>query len=129
MENGGMCLGYSDAHYGHPRNMIMPREPENMGQGWETARRLDRPEILTVDENGILQVPGNEWSIFRLGVIGHIIHVQVDTTHFKGNFPDSFTLEAGLFYACDKELEHSSLNWTTLLPRTKVVQLQYLHTF
>ena len=22
MTNGGVCLGYSDAHFGHPRNMI-----------------------------------------------------------------------------------------------------------
>ena len=24
MENGSVCLGYSDAHYGHPRNMARP---------------------------------------------------------------------------------------------------------
>lgn len=22
LTNGGVCLGYSDAHFGHPRNMI-----------------------------------------------------------------------------------------------------------
>ena len=27
-----------------------------MGDGWETARRLDRPSILTADSRGILQV-------------------------------------------------------------------------
>ena len=39
---GGLCLGYSDAHYGHPRNIIKPGPGVNMGDGWETARRLDR---------------------------------------------------------------------------------------
>lgn len=24
MENGSVCLGYSDAHYGHPRNLARP---------------------------------------------------------------------------------------------------------
>ena len=43
---GGLCLGYSDAHYGHPRNIIKPGPGVNMGDGWETARRLDRSAII-----------------------------------------------------------------------------------
>jgi allantoicase len=46
MVNGGVCMGYSDAHYGHPRNIIQPGRGFNMGDGWETARRLDRPCVL-----------------------------------------------------------------------------------
>ena len=45
VEAGGLCLGYSDAHYGHPRNMIKPGPGVNMGDGWETARRLDRSGV------------------------------------------------------------------------------------
>lgn len=44
--SGGVCLGYSDAHYGHPRNLISPWPPASMADGWETARRLDRPSVL-----------------------------------------------------------------------------------
>lgn len=43
---GGSCVAYSDAHYGHPRNLISPGRGVNMGDGWETARRLDRPPVL-----------------------------------------------------------------------------------
>ena len=43
---GGLCLGYSDAHYGHPRNIIKPGPGVNMGDGWETARRLDRSAVI-----------------------------------------------------------------------------------
>ena len=39
---GGVCLGFSDAHYGHPRNIIKTDPADKMGDGWETARRLDR---------------------------------------------------------------------------------------
>ncbi|KAG1964042.1 putative allantoicase [Pimephales promelas] len=92
--NGGVCVGYSDAHYGHPRNMIALGRGENMGDGWETARRLDRPTILRVDEKGILQVPGCEWAILRLGHPGIISKIELDTNHFKGNFPDSCKIEA-----------------------------------
>jgi allantoicase len=48
MENGGVCMGLSDAHYGHPRNLIKKGRGINMGDGWETARRMDRPAILKV---------------------------------------------------------------------------------
>ena len=48
MVNGGVCQGLSDAHYGHPRNLIKPNRGINMGDGWETARRKDRPPILKV---------------------------------------------------------------------------------
>ncbi|XP_049914498.1 allantoicase isoform X2 [Epinephelus moara] len=93
LPNGGVCLGYSDAHFGHPRNMIGLGRAVNMADGWETARRLDRPKHLKVDQRGILQVPGSEWAVFRLGHPGVISSVEVDTNHFKGNFPDSFRIE------------------------------------
>ncbi|XP_058059884.1 probable inactive allantoicase [Anopheles bellator] len=93
MFNGGRCTEYSNAHYGHPRNLIKPSDGRNMGDGWETARRLDRPAVLMVDENGILQVPGCEWAIFALAAPGWIEEVHVDTKHFKGNYPDSVRLE------------------------------------
>ena len=48
MEHGGVCQGLSDAHYGHPRNLIKRGRGINMGDGWETARRKDRPPVLKV---------------------------------------------------------------------------------
>ena len=40
--------GLSDAHYGHPRNLIKKERGKDMGDGWETARRKDRPPVLKV---------------------------------------------------------------------------------
>lgn len=94
MLNGGQCLDFSNAHYGHPRNLIKPSRGINMGDGWETARRNDRPAILTTDERGILKVPGCEWAVFKLGMKGTVQKIVVDTNHFKGNFPDSVKIEA-----------------------------------
>uniref|UniRef100_A0A6Q2YG66 Allantoate amidinohydrolase n=1 Tax=Esox lucius TaxID=8010 RepID=A0A6Q2YG66_ESOLU len=110
--NGGVCLGYSDAHYGHPRNMIGLGRSANMGDGWETARRLDRPKILEVDVNGILQVPGYEWAVLRLGHPGVISQIEIDTNHFKGNFPDSCKIEACLLTP-EEEREYISGRWSS----------------
>ncbi|XP_078799229.1 allantoicase isoform X3 [Oryzias latipes] len=123
LTNGGMCLGYSNAHFGHPRNMIGLGQAANMADGWETARRLDRPKELKVNECGILQVPGYEWAVFRLGHPGVISSIEVDTTHFKGNFPDSCRLEACLL--TQEEERHliktswNSVKWEELLPPQK----------
>ena len=53
LENGGVCVGLSDAHYGHPRNLIKKGRGINMGDGWETARRKDRPAILKVRQKNV----------------------------------------------------------------------------
>lgn len=38
--------------------MIKPCKSETMADGWETARRLDRPEVIETKEDGTLKVPG-----------------------------------------------------------------------
>ena len=79
VENGGSVVTSSDQFFGEPRNLLMPYAPKNMGDGWETRRRRG---------------PGHDWVILKLGVPGAIRRVEVDTAHFKGNFPDSCSLEA-----------------------------------
>ncbi|XP_045551808.1 allantoicase isoform X4 [Salmo salar] len=110
--NGGVCLGYSDAHFGHPRNMIGLGRSANMGDGWETARRLDRPKNLQVDGKGILQVPGYEWAVLRLGHPGVISQIEIDTNHFKGNFPDSCKIEA-CYLTPEEEGKYVSGRWSS----------------
>ncbi|XP_020372409.1 allantoicase [Rhincodon typus] len=127
MTNGGVCLGYSDAHFGHPKNIIGIGRSNVMSDGWETARRLDRPTILKVDDQGILQVPGCEWAVFRLGHPGVITHIDIDTSHFKGNFPDSCKIE-GCSITAEEEKERIAtkwkdccgLKWKLVLPVTKL---------
>jgi allantoicase len=74
-----------------------------MGDGWETRRRRG---------------PGHDWVIVKLGVPGSIRRVEVDTAHFKGNFPESCSLEA--CYIGQRENQDPSLEsavWKELLPR------------
>lgn len=114
---GGVCVGYSDAHYGHPRNLISPGRGSTMADGWETARRLDRPLILKADSQGILQFNGFEWTVIRLGHPGKILQIEVDTHHFKGNFPDSCKIEGCLLL--DEQNPEGSM-WSTILPPQKL---------
>ncbi|TNM94495.1 hypothetical protein fugu_017254 [Takifugu bimaculatus] len=96
----------------------------SMADGWETARRLDRPNKLKVDQQGILQVPGREWAVFQLGHPGTIHRVEIDTIHFKGNFPDSCQVEV-CSLSPDEEVQCIQNRWTSgkwrlLLPPQKL---------
>ena len=105
-EHGALVLSCSDMFFGHRHNLIMPGRAANMSDGWETKRRRG---------------PGHDWSIIKLGKPGRIHRVEVDTSHFKGNFPESCSLEAcHTETSADEALTDLSMCWTTVLPRTKL---------
>ncbi|XP_066496398.1 probable inactive allantoicase [Tiliqua scincoides] len=114
MVNGGICVGYSDAQLGHPQNILGTGRAKSMKDGWETGRNLQRPPILQVDENGTLLIPGSEWAVFRLGHSGVITHIEIDTSHFKGNFPDTFKLE-GCTLSVQEEMNCIAQKWSLKL--------------
>jgi allantoicase len=114
VENGGSVVSSSDAFFGAPRNLLMPYGAANMGDGWETRRRRG---------------PGHDWVILKLGVPGTIDKIVVDTAHFKGNFPDSCSLEAchAASVAADTFLAAPHV-WIELLPQTKL-KANHRHVF
>lgn len=106
VENGGSVVTSSDQFFGVPRNLLMPGQAQNMGDGWETRRRRG---------------PGHDWVILKLGVPGVIRRIAVDTTHFKGNFPESCSVEACQAEGSAAEtIASASQAWQQLLPRTKL---------
>jgi allantoicase len=103
VEGGGRVVASSDQFYSEPLNLLMPGRGKDMSDGWETRRRRG---------------PGHDWVILKLGLPGNIRRIEVDTAHFKGNFPESCSLEAR--YVAQKEDEDASLesaDWKEVLPR------------
>lgn len=105
-ESGADVLSCSDMFFGERRNLIMPGRARNMSDGWETRRRRG---------------PGLDWSIIRLASRASLTRLLIDTNHFRGNYPDTCSVEA-----CDAPgaalaalIEDDSL-WRELLPRTKL---------
>jgi len=49
---------------------------------------------------------------------GQIQRVLIDTCHFKGNYPDSFTLEAT--HTHREDITATDIQWTQLIPDTKL---------
>jgi allantoicase len=106
VRNGGLVLGASDMHFGSKDNLIMPGRSANMGDGWETRRRRG---------------PGHDWLILRFGGPGAVERVEIDTNHFKGNYPDSASLEGCRTTETGLDvLAGEGPGWRELLPRTKL---------
>ena len=100
LDHGGVVVGYSDMFFGSRHNLILPGEPRNMGDGWETKRRRGT---------------GHDWIVIRMGAPGTIRRVEVDTRYFKGNAPGSCSLEGT---TTDAAVPPDGIEWRELQPRT-----------
>jgi allantoicase len=113
VENGGLVVATSDEFFGGRHNLIMQGRAADMSDGWETKRRRG---------------PGHDWCVIRLGATGRVVRVEVDTSHFKGNYPESCSLEvaradvgaSGTGKGAGDTTALDSLNWRELLPRTRL---------
>lgn len=109
-QHGGAVLAASDMFFGHRHNLIMPGRALDMSDGWETRRRRG---------------PGHDWCIIKLGAAGTIQRVAVDTWRFKGNYPESCSLEV---CRAEANADIMSLEWREILPVTKL-QAHTRHVF
>jgi len=104
--NGGRALAWNDAHFGACQNLLLPGRGADMGEGWETRRRRE---------------PGHDWCVLALGVAGRVRRIEVDTAHFKGNYPDRCSLQAAFAPdAAASSLVAESQFWSTLLPEVRL---------
>ncbi|CAN5684646.1 allantoicase [soil metagenome] len=114
VENGGVPLVCSDMFFSSMNNLIMPDRSDNMGDGWETQRRRG---------------PGYDWIILKLGRTGTIRKIEVDTNHFKGNYPDCCSIEGCTAPdATTDSLTSGAVEWREILPHTKL-QAHHRHFF
>lgn len=104
-EHGGDVLACSDMFFGPKHNLIMPGRAANMSDGWETKRRRG---------------PGNDWVVVQLAAEGLVRRVEIDTNHFKGNYPDTCSIDGTRAFASDE--------WFEVLARTKL-QAHTRHIF
>ena len=106
MENGGRAIICNDEHFGSMHNLNAPGRGINMGDGWETARRRE---------------PGNDWAVLALGCAGIVEKIEIDTAHFKGNYPDRVSIQAAYVKnGAPASIAAQSLFWDTLLSEQKL---------
>src|ERR1700687_1412278 len=110
---GGTVMAANAEFFGPKESLVRPGRPEwregvytergKWMDGWETRRRREPGHDRGLGRPGRARrprrrEPGHDWCLVRLGLPGIVRGVCVDTTHFKGNFPESCSIEV-----CDAE--------------------------
>jgi allantoicase len=113
---GGAVVAANDEFFAAKENLIRPgpavwidgkyTERGKWMDGWETRRRRE---------------PGDDWCVVRLGVAGIIRGVDVDTAHFKGNFPEACAIEVSDVGGLPDFDALMSAPWREILPRTPLI--------
>jgi allantoicase len=88
---GGAVIAANDEFFAPKERLILsgpavflPDKYTDRGKwmdGWETRRRRE---------------PGYDWCVLRLGLPGVVRAVVVDTAHFKGNYPESCSVDVAV---------------------------------
>ena len=109
---GGAVLVANDEFFAAKENLLKPEAPifiegkyTDLGKwmdGWETRRR---------------RTPGYDWCIVRLGAPGKIRGAVVDTSFFRGNYPEHCSIEACSIDTLPTvdDLTSDDLVWTEIL--------------
>ena len=101
LENGGDVVDCSNAFYAAARNLLMPGRARTTAEGWENARRRDA---------------GHDHVTIRLGGLGTVRRLVVDTSCFLGNAPAEVLVRGCRGAPGDDRAP----GWVTLLPRSAV---------
>ena len=108
--NGASIIGCNNEHFGRAENIIAPGRGKNMGDGWETRRRRE---------------PGNDWLIIKLGKKSFLTKAEVDTAFFKGNYPESCSIQA---INTDDISKVKDEDWLTIIPKS-ILHADKVHKF
>lgn len=110
---GSKVIASNDEFFGKKHNAILPNSPVNMGDGWETKRkRRDSYEALMQDP---------DWLIIKFGAPGQVSRIMLDTTYFRGNFPDTVQIDGCTFKSDSGRIPiQKSVAWKPILNRVKL---------
>ena len=105
--NGATPIACNNEHFGSAENILAPGIGKNMGDGWETRRSRGK---------------NFDWLIIKCATAGKINKIQIDTHHFKGNYPDKCSLQATYLNTkiSSKTIVEKSKKWRLLLNKTKL---------
>ena len=105
--NGASIIACNNEHFGKAENILAPGTGKNMGDGWETKRSRGK---------------NSDWLILKFAAAGKVNKVQIDTHHFKGNYPDRCSLQAAYVNGkiSNKAIVNKSKKWKLLLNKVKL---------
>src|SRR2546423_1802338 len=113
---GGAVLLANDEFFAPKEALLRPNNPE-----WREGEYTDRGKWMDGWETRRRREPGHDWCIVRLGLAGTIHGVVVDTSYFKGNYPESCAIEATVVKGTpptDELINEKRTRWRSILPQS-----------
>jgi allantoicase len=113
---GGAVLLANDEFFAPKESLLKAARPV-----WREGEYTDRGKWMDGWETRRRRAPGHDWCVLRLGVPGLVKGVVVDTSFFRGNYPESCSLEAcAVDGVPEPELLASGrlAPWSDLLPKS-----------
>jgi len=111
---GGAALLTNDEFFA-PKEALLKSTPAE----WREGAYTERGKWMDGWETRRRRTPGHDWCIVRLGIPGIIRGVVVDTSFFRGNYPESCSIEACMVEGMpDPETIATRADWREILPRS-----------
>src|SRR5690349_12369947 len=109
---GGAVLVANDDFFAPKENLLKASEPI-----FVEGKYTDRGKWMDGWESRRRRTPGFDWCIIRLGLPGIVRGVIVDTSYFRGNYPEHCSLEGAVFVwlPTQEELLDEAVQWVPLL--------------
>jgi len=85
---GGSVLYATDDFFAEKENLIKPAAPV-----WKEHEYTDRGKWMDGWESRRKRTPGHDFAILRLGARGVLHGIVVDTSFFRGNYPEACALD------------------------------------
>lgn len=106
---GGEVVSCSDEFFAAAANLVAPSAPV-----WKEGEFTDQGKWMDGWETRRRRGEGHDSCVIRLGLPGIVRTVIVDTSHFTGNYPESFSLDA-----CGVPSERlDEAEWVEVIPPT-----------
>jgi allantoicase len=113
---GGSVLTANDEFFAPREALLKASAPE-----WREGLYTERGKWMDGWETRRRRTPGHDWCIIRIGLPGIVRGVVVDTSYFRGNFPEKCSIDgAELAGLPDPEslASDGSVRWMPILPAT-----------
>ena len=115
---GGAVLVANDEFFAPKESLLRASAAE-----WREGEYTDRGKWMDGWETRRRRTPGHDWCIVRLGLRGVIRGVVVDTSWFRGNYPESCAIDAIDVPGTptpDELADESKTRWKNILPKAQL---------
>ncbi|MEO5815000.1 MAG: allantoicase [Gemmatimonadaceae bacterium] len=115
---GGTVIAANDEFFA-PKEALLKSAPAE----WREGAYTERGKWMDGWETRRRRTPGYDWAIIHLGAPGIVRGVVIDTSFFRGNYPERASIEGCAVEGTPspEELASDGTTWRTLLPESPLL--------